>query len=184
MTEARPAEPDEVTSPADRCTSLLSTALACIDELPGQPPSPHRDTLGRRARNSPDAIGSALAHPLAGPYPSQVNSPPGGATDVRPKQIHAPRPNPPQVRGVLDYPLAAVLIAGPLVLNFDDRAATVIALVFGAGAAVLAVGTAWSTGIVRVILPLGYADVAVTVAMIVLPFAVGFASRTTALSFT
>jgi hypothetical protein len=37
------------------------------------------------------------------------------------------------------------------VLNFDDRAATVIALVFGAGAAVLGVGTAWSTGIVRVI---------------------------------
>jgi hypothetical protein len=89
-------------------------------------------------------------------------------------------PIPPQVHGVLDYPLAAVLIAGPLVLNFDDRAAT-IALVFGAGAAVLAVGTAWSTGIVRVIPPLGYADIAVTAAMIVLPFAVGFASRTTAL---
>jgi hypothetical protein len=49
-------------------------------------------------------------------------------------------PIPPQVHGVLDHPLAAVLIAGPLVLNFDDRAATVIALVFGAGAAVLAVG--------------------------------------------
>jgi hypothetical protein len=60
-------------------------------------------------------------------------------------------PIPPQVHGVLDHPLAAVLIAGPLVLNFDDRAATVIALVFGAGAAVLGVGTAWSTGIVRVI---------------------------------
>jgi hypothetical protein len=94
-------------------------------------------------------------------------------------------PIPPQVHGVLDYPLAAVLIAGPLVLNFDDRAATVIALVFGAGATVLAVGTAWSTGIVRVIPPLlhGYADIAVTAAMIVLPFAVGFASRTTALVF-
>jgi hypothetical protein len=55
---------------------------------------------------------------------------------------------------VLDYPLAAELIAGPLALSFDDRAATVIALVFGAGAAVLAVGTAWSTGVVRVIPPL------------------------------
>ena len=65
---------------------------------------------------------------------------------------------------MLDYPLAAVLIAGPLVLDFDDSAATVIALVFGAGAAVLAVGTAWPTGIVRVIPPLlhGYADIAVT----------------------
>lgn len=89
------------------------------------------------------------------------------------------------VHGVLDYPLAAVLIAGPLVLRFDDSAATVIALVFGGGAAVLAVGTAWSTGIVKVIPPLlhGYADVAVTVALIVLPFALGFSSHTTALVF-
>jgi hypothetical protein len=89
------------------------------------------------------------------------------------------------VHGVLDYPLAAVLIAGPLVLRFDDSAATVIALVFGGGAAVLAVGTAWSTGIVKVIPPLlhGYADVAVTVTLIVLPFAVGFSSHTTALVF-
>jgi hypothetical protein len=90
---------------------------------------------------------------------------------------------PPLVHGMLDYPLAAVLIAGPLVLSFDDRAATVIALVFGGGAAVLAVATAWSTGIVKVIPPLlhGYADVAVTVALIVLPFAVRFSSHTTAL---
>lgn len=91
----------------------------------------------------------------------------------------------PQVHGILDYPLAAVLIAGPLALSFDDRAATVIALVFGGGATVLAVATAWSTGIVKVIPPLlhGYADVSVTLAMIVLPFAVGFSSHTTALAF-
>jgi hypothetical protein len=91
----------------------------------------------------------------------------------------------PQVHGVLDYPLAAILIAGPLVLNFDDPAATVIALVFGGGAAVLALGTNWSTGVVRVIPPLlhGYADICVTLAMIVLPFAVGFSDDTTALVF-
>jgi hypothetical protein len=91
----------------------------------------------------------------------------------------------PQVHGILDYPLAAVLIAGPLALGFDDRAATGIALVFGAGATVLAVATAWSTGIVKLIPPLlhGYADISVTLAMIVLPFAVGFSSDTTALVF-
>jgi hypothetical protein len=73
---------------------------------------------------------------------------------------------PPQIHGLLDYPLAAILIGGPLVLSFDDRAATVIALVFGAGATLLAVGTAWSTGIVKVIPPLlhGWADVIVTTA--------------------
>jgi hypothetical protein len=92
---------------------------------------------------------------------------------------------PPQVHGVLDYPLAAVLIAGPLVFNFDNTAATVISLVFGAGAAVLAVATAWSTGIVKLIPPLvhGYADTLVTVALIVLPFAVGFTDSTAALLF-
>ncbi len=91
----------------------------------------------------------------------------------------------PQVHGILDYPLAAVLIAGPLALGFDDRAATGIALAFGGGAVVLAVATAWSTGIVKIIPPLlhGYADVGVTLAMIVLPFAVGFSSDTTPLVF-
>jgi hypothetical protein len=92
---------------------------------------------------------------------------------------------PPQVHGVLDYPLAAVLIAGPLVLDFDYTAATVIALALGGAATVLAVGTNWTTGIVRVIPPLlhGYVDVLATIALIVLPFAVGFSSRTNALLF-
>ena len=91
----------------------------------------------------------------------------------------------PRAHGVLDYPLAAILIAGPLALDFDYKAATVIALVFGGGATVLAVGTAWSTGIVKVIPPVlhGYVDTAVTTAMIVLPFAVGFQHRTPALVF-
>jgi hypothetical protein len=92
---------------------------------------------------------------------------------------------PPVVHGVLDYPLAAVLIVLPLVLSFDDAAAKWIAFAFGIGAAVLAVGTAWPTGIVRIIPPLlhGYADIAVTVALIVLPFIVGFSDHTTALVF-
>jgi hypothetical protein len=74
---------------------------------------------------------------------------------------------------------------GPLVLDFDDMAATVIALVFGGGAVVLAVGTAWSTGIVKVIPPLlhGYADIVVATALIVLPFAIGFTDDTAALVF-
>jgi hypothetical protein len=51
--------------------------------------------------------------------------------------------SPPEVHGVPDYPLAAIIIAGPIVLDFDSTAATVIAVAFGAGATVLAVGTAW-----------------------------------------
>ena len=86
---------------------------------------------------------------------------------------------------MLDYPLAAVLIVLPLVLSFDDAAAKWIAFAFGIGAAVLAVGTAWQTGIVRIIPPLlhGYADIIVTVALIVLPFIVDFSEHTTALVF-
>src|SRR3954462_5617432 len=94
-------------------------------------------------------------------------------------------PVPPQVHGVLDYPLAAILIAGPLVLDFNSTAATIIALVFGGGAAVLAVATACPTGIVKIIPPLlhGYADTLVTLALIVLAFGVGFSHRTSALVF-
>src|SRR3954454_24551171 len=92
---------------------------------------------------------------------------------------------PPVVHGVLDHPLAAVLIVLPLVLSFDHDGAKWIAFAIGIGAAVLAVGTAWPTGIVRIIPPVlhGYADVTVTIALIVLPFIVGFSDHTTALVF-
>src|SRR4029453_13408767 len=92
---------------------------------------------------------------------------------------------PPVVHGVLEYALAAVLIVLPLVLSFDDNAAKWIAGAFGIGAPVLAVATAWPTGIVRIIPPLlhGYADITVTVALIVLPFILGFSDNTTALVF-
>src|SRR3954466_2959616 len=91
----------------------------------------------------------------------------------------------PVVHGVLDYPLAAVLIVPPLVLSFDDAAAKWIAFAFGIGAAVLAAGTAWATGIVRALRPRlhGYADITVTVALIVLPFIAAFSGHTTALVF-
>jgi hypothetical protein len=92
---------------------------------------------------------------------------------------------PPVIHGLLDYPLAAVLLVLPFVLDFDDSAAKWIAFGLGIGAAVLAVGTAWPTGIVRVIPPLlhGYVDIAVTVALILLPFAVGFTGHMVALVF-
>jgi hypothetical protein len=92
---------------------------------------------------------------------------------------------PPVVHGILDYPLAAVLIAGPFVLDFDSGAAKWIAFAIGIGAAILAVGTAWPTSIVRIIPPIlhGYVDICATVALIVLPFIVGFSDHTTALVF-
>ena len=81
----------------------------------------------------------------------------------------------PRVHGTLDYPLAAILIAGPLVLNFHSEAAKVLVLVLGAGATLLAIGTAWSRGIVHVIPPVvhGVVDIGATVALIATPFVFG-----------
>jgi hypothetical protein len=82
----------------------------------------------------------------------------------------------PRVHGTLDYPLAAVLIAGPLVLDFDSDTATVFVLVVGGAAALLAIGTAWSRGIIRVLPPLfhGVADIGATIALIIAPFVLDY----------
>jgi hypothetical protein len=92
---------------------------------------------------------------------------------------------PPLIHGLLDYPLAAVLLAGPSALKLDSKTAKAVAPVFGVGATVLAVGTDWQTGIVHVIPPLlhGYADIVVTSTMIVLPFAAGFSNERKACAF-
>jgi hypothetical protein len=89
----------------------------------------------------------------------------------------------PAVHGTLDYVLAATLIAAPLVLHFDDDTAKVVMLVLGGAATVLAVGTAWSRGIIRVLPPVvhGIADIGATIALIAAPFVFGFSDHTLAL---
>jgi hypothetical protein len=89
----------------------------------------------------------------------------------------------PAVHGTLDYLLAATLIAAPLVLHYDDETAKVIMLVLGGAATVLAVGTNWSRGIIRVLPPIvhGIADIGATVALVVAPFVFGFSDDTLAL---
>ena len=92
----------------------------------------------------------------------------------------------PQLHGTLDYLLAATLIAAPLVLHFDDETAKVFVLVMGGAASLLAVGTAWSRGIVHVIPPLwhGYADIGATIALIAAPFVLGYSDHATATAFS
>ena len=89
----------------------------------------------------------------------------------------------PRLHGMLDYPLAATLIAAPLVLHFHDETAKVVMLVLGGAAAILAVATAWSRGIVHVIPPVvhGIADIGATIALIIAPFVFGFSEHTLAL---
>ena len=91
----------------------------------------------------------------------------------------------PKVHGTLDYLLAATLIAAPLVLHFGDDTAKVFVLVIGGAASLLAVGTAWSRGIVRVIPPVwhGYADIGATIALIAAPFVLGYSDHAVATAF-
>jgi hypothetical protein len=92
----------------------------------------------------------------------------------------------PRLHGTLDYPLAAALIAGPLVLDFDDGKAKAFVLVLGAAATLLAIGTDWSRGIVHALPPLwhGIADIGATIALIVAPFVLGYSSHTLATVFS
>jgi hypothetical protein len=88
----------------------------------------------------------------------------------------------PRVHGMLDYLLAAALIAVPLAVDFHDDTATVLMLVIGGAATVLAIGTNWSTGIVRVLPPVvhGVADIAAAIVLIIAPFVLGFTDHTAA----
>jgi hypothetical protein len=88
----------------------------------------------------------------------------------------------PRVHGTLDYLLAAALIAVPLVVDFDDDTATVLMLVLGGAATLLAIGTNWSTGIIRILPPVihGVADIAATIVLIIAPFVLGFTDDTVA----
>ena len=88
----------------------------------------------------------------------------------------------PRLHGILDYLLAAALIALPLAVDFHDETAKVLMLVLGGAAAVLAVCTNWSTGIIRILPPVlhGVADIGATIVLIIAPFVLGFSDHTTA----
>src|SRR3954471_2632924 len=93
----------------------------------------------------------------------------------------------PDLHAILDYPLAAILIAGSWGLDYRSTAATVIGFALGGVAAVLAMATrGWRSSAYWIAPPLvhGYVDLIVAAAMIVLPFAVGFADETPALVFS
>ncbi len=91
----------------------------------------------------------------------------------------------PRQHGTLDYLLATALIAGPLALDFDDGTARAFVLTLGGAATLLAVGTAWSRGMVRLVPPVlhGVADIAATIALIAAPFALAFTDDSAATAF-
>jgi hypothetical protein len=94
-------------------------------------------------------------------------------------------PVPPFVHGVLDYLIAAVLIAAPFLLSFEEDAATAISIAAGVAVLMLGAFTAWTTGIVKSIPPVAHAmlDYGLAALLIAMPFLAGFSDDGTASAF-
>lgn len=94
-------------------------------------------------------------------------------------------PIPPLVHGLLDYLLAALLIAAPFLIGFDEDAATALSIAAGVAVLLLGAFTAWTTGIVKSIPPVAHAmlDYAIAALLIALPFLAGFSDDGEASAF-
>ena len=94
-------------------------------------------------------------------------------------------PIPPFVHGVLDYGLAALLIAAPFLFAFDSDTAVAVAIVAGVAVLMLGAFTAWTTGIVKSIPPVAHAmlDYPLAALLIAAPFLFGFTDDGAATAF-
>lgn len=94
-------------------------------------------------------------------------------------------PIPPFVHGVLDYLLAALLIAAPFLFGFESDTAKAVAIVAGVAVLMLGAFTAWTTGIVKSIPVVAHAmlDYALAALLIAAPFLFGFTDDGTASAF-
>jgi hypothetical protein len=94
-------------------------------------------------------------------------------------------PIPPVVHGILDYLLAALLIAAPFLLGFEEDAATALSIAAGVAVLMLGAFTAWTTGIVKSIPPVAHAmlDYLVAALLIAAPFLAGFSDDGEASAF-
>jgi len=91
----------------------------------------------------------------------------------------------PGVHGILDYVLGVTLVAAPFVLGFDSDTATTVCVVAGIAELGVAMTTAWSRGIIKLIPPAvhGVIDYIFVVALITAPFIFGFSADDTATAF-
>jgi VIT1/CCC1 family predicted Fe2+/Mn2+ transporter len=94
-------------------------------------------------------------------------------------------PVPPVVHGLLDYLLAALLIAAPFLFAFDADSAIAVSIAAGVAVLVLGAFTAWTTGIVKSIPPVAHAmlDYALAALLIAAPFLFGFTDDGAATAF-
>lgn len=94
-------------------------------------------------------------------------------------------PIPPFLHGVIDYLLAALLIAAPFLFGFEEDAATAASIVAGVAVLLLGAFTSWTTGIVKSIPTVAHAmlDYALAALLIAMPFLLGFSDDGTASAF-
>ena len=94
-------------------------------------------------------------------------------------------PIPPFVHGVLDYLLAALLIAAPFLFGFDADAAIAVSIVAGIAVLMLGAFTSWTTGIVKSVPPVAHAmlDYLLAALLIAAPFLFGFTDDSGATAF-
>lgn len=91
----------------------------------------------------------------------------------------------PGVHGILDYVLGVTLVAAPFVLGFDSDTATTVCVVAGVAELGVAMSTAWSRGLIKLIPPAvhGVIDYIFVIALIAAPFIFGFTDDGTAKAF-
>jgi len=89
------------------------------------------------------------------------------------------------MHGIIDYLLGATLIAAPFVLGFDSNTATTVCVVAGIAELGVAMTTAWSRGIIKLIPPgvHGMIDYVFVLALIAAPFIFAFTDDDTATAF-
>jgi VIT1/CCC1 family predicted Fe2+/Mn2+ transporter len=94
-------------------------------------------------------------------------------------------PVPAFVHGLIEYLAAALLIAAPFLLTFDDDNATAVSIVVGVLILALTASTALPTGLIKSVPVQAHAmlDFAMAAVLIAAPFLFGFSDDDTATAF-
>jgi hypothetical protein len=94
-------------------------------------------------------------------------------------------PVPAYVHGIIEYLAAALFIAAPFLLDFQDDAATAVSLIVGVIILIVAASTAWTTGLINSIPVQAHVvlDYVIAIFLIAAPFVLGFSDDGTAAAF-
>jgi hypothetical protein len=94
-------------------------------------------------------------------------------------------PIPPLVHGLMDYGIAALLIASSFLFGFTDGTATAVSIAVGIVVLIIAACTAWTAGLIKSIPVRAHAilDFALSILLIASPFLFAFTDDGNATAF-